>query len=123
MSHLDRIYCFTCKQVSLDIAPIKIQDSRFNPKWQDRCVHCLSFKTVNASLFLESGKKDIFIKIADDPLKGKLKKLGEQMVKEELISNYKIRKLGKHKYRLYERRHLKKELKKAVDIFDKTYNK
>lgn len=126
MSHNDKIYCFTCGKITLDIDPIKIQDSRFNSHWQDRCVHCLSFDTINASLFLENKKSEIYTPITTSPLKGKLKKLGKRLVKEGIIKEFVIWKIGKPNFRLYKRRRIGRELEKAIKQFDseqKLYNK
>lgn len=112
--HNDKIYCFTCGKITIDVDPIRIQDSRFNPKWQDRCVHCLSFKTINATKFIEDGKTELHIPMTTDPSKNRLKKLGDDMVKKGIIKEYRIMKVGKNKWRLYDRRRIRNELKKLL---------
>jgi len=69
MTKGDKIYCKTCGKISFDDSPKPIfvhkdtkpcsksrQDSRFNPNWNYRCAHCYSFKTINATQFLEQQK-------------------------------------------------------------------
>jgi hypothetical protein len=112
--HNDKIYCFTCKKITLDINPIKIQDSRYNPKWQDRCIHCLSFKTVNATKFIEDGKTELHIPVTTDTSKRRLKALGNKMIKDGAIKEFRIMKVNKNKWRLYDRRRVRNELKKTL---------
>ena len=113
MSKGDLIYCYTCGDITIDNTTHKLQDSRYNQNWNDRCVHCLSFCTVNATLFLEGKKTDVYKRIAKSRNLAALRQEAKNLVAKGIIKEYKID-AARPVCVLYERRRVRRELQKAL---------
>jgi len=133
MTKGDKIYCFTCGKISFDDSPVpnfvnpdtkpcskSRQDSRFNPKWNYRCPHCYGFKTINASQFLEEGKSEAYVVIDTGDNRESLKAHGRQLKQDGIIKGFRVKSVSKGRFRLYERRYIKKYVIKALKKWDRT---
>lgn len=119
MTKGDLIYCYTCKQISIDTNEMKMQDGRFNPRWNYRCGHCPSFKTINASQFLDSGRTTymVVIDIGNNP--EALKAEGKYLKEQGIIKEFRVQPISKNRFKLYERRRTKRELLKVLTKWGK----
>jgi hypothetical protein len=113
MSAGDLIYCYTCGGITIDNTNHKLQDSRYNSNWVDRCVHCLSFRTVNATQFLEGNKTEITRPIAKSRNLVALRAEGKRLVEQGIIKEFRINN-NRPVCVLYERRRVRRELQKAI---------
>lgn len=113
MTKGDLIYCYGCEGISIDTNELKLQDSRYNPKWNYRCAHCHGFHTVNASQFLEEGKIETFTAIAKSKNLVALKQQAKELKALGIIKGFKIVSRRPTNV-LYARRRLRRELQKVV---------
>lgn len=116
----DLIYCYTCKGITPDTNKSNLQDGRKNPHWNYRCGNCHSFRTINASQFLDSGQTESMVALEVGKNPETLKALGRLLKARQIIKEFRVQPIRNGRFKLYERRRTKREILKALKNWGET---